>query len=286
VSDNGLLSDDEPPVFTTERTDARSPFLITCDHGSARIPRKLARLGLSEAELSTHIAFDLGVAALGRRLAARLDAFLIVHNYSRLVIDMNRPPGAPDSIVTRSERTRIAANDGLSAAEVARRTEEMFEPYHARIRAELDQRREHGRPVVLVALHTFTPVFLDVARLWHAGVLYGRDSRFAHRVLAALRSEAGLVVGDNEPYSVDDDTDYTVVVHGERRAILHVELEIRQDLLTTDDELDAWASRLASALERAAIDLPPESQARASTNAAGESDRQPHSVRSEPNQCR
>ena len=249
-----LLNSDEPSVFTTEGPHARSPFVVTCDHGGRRIPQKLANLGLGEAELATHIAFDLGVAELGRRLAVRLGAFLIVHNYSRLVIDVNRPPGAPDSIVTASERVRVAANDGLSADDVRRRVEELFEPYHARIRAELDERSARGERSVLVALHTFTPVFLNEPRRWHVGVLYGRDSRLARPVLAALRRDSELIVGDNEPYSVNDASDYTVVIHGERRGILHVELEVRQDLLATEAGLDAWAERLGTVLEEAATE--------------------------------
>jgi predicted N-formylglutamate amidohydrolase len=251
VSVSALLSDDDPSVFRVERPDARSVFLIACDHAGRAIPRKLGSLGLSEEDLSRHVAWDLGVAGLGRRLATRLDAFLIMHNYSRLVIDANRPPSAADSIVTLTERTRVAANEGLSEVDVRQRVEELFEPYHNRIREELDARAARGVASVLIALHSFTPTYMDQKRRWHAGVLYGRDSRFARPVLAALRRDEALVVGDNEPYSVSDASDYTLVVHGERRGIPHVELEIRQDLLSSDAGLDSWAERLADILKEA-----------------------------------
>jgi predicted N-formylglutamate amidohydrolase len=257
VTSEALLCDDDPPVFQIENDGGTSACLITCDHAGRAIPRKLAGLGLTADELATHVAWDLGVAALGRQLAARLDAFAILHNYSRLVVDANRPPGAHDSIATLSERTRIAANEGLSPADVRRRREEVFEPYHRRIRDELVRRRAHTCPTVLVSLHSFTPVYLGEARPWHAGVLYGRDARLARMVLDALRRDAALVVGDNAPYALCDASDYTVLVHGEQRGIPHVELEIRQDLLASESDVQRWAERLAGVLEETVPHLQP-----------------------------
>ncbi len=251
MSFDALLSEDDPPVFLIERSEGSSAFLLTCDHAGRQIPRKLASLGLSEHQLSTHVAWDLGVAELGRRLSTRLDAFLIAHSYSRLVIDANRPPGAPDSIPTLSERTRIAANEGLSSGDARTRCEEVFHPYHQRIRDELDARRARARPSVLIALHSFTPVFMDERRPWDVGVLYGRDPRLARLVRDGLRSDGTLIVGDNQPYSVSDASDYTVIVHGEQRGIPHVELEIRQDLLASASDVQSWAERLGAVLEEA-----------------------------------
>jgi predicted N-formylglutamate amidohydrolase len=251
VSCDALLSEDDPPVFLIERAQGSSAFVLTCDHAGRVIPRKLARLSLSEHELSTHVAWDLGVAELGRQLSTRLDAFLILHNYSRLVIDANRPPGAPDSIPTLCERTRIAANEGLSSSDARKRFEEVFQPYHQRIRDELDARRARACPSVLVALHSFTPVYLNEGRRWHVGVLYGRDPRLGRLVREGLRSDGTLIVGDNQPYAVSDASDYTIIVHGEQRGIPHVELEIRQDLLASASDVQRWAERLGGVLEAA-----------------------------------
>jgi predicted N-formylglutamate amidohydrolase len=255
VSLTPLLSEDDPPVFLIEHASGTSAFLLTCDHAGREIPHRLAGLRLSEHDLSTHVAWDLGVAELGRRLSARLDAFLIMHNYSRLVIDANRPPGAPDSIPALSERTRIAANEGLSSSDARRRFEEIFQPYHQRIRDELDARSARACPTVLVALHSFTPVYMDEGRRWHVGVLYGRDPRLGRLVREGLSSDGALVVGDNQPYSVSDASDYTIVVHGEQRGIPHVELEIRQDLLATESDVHGWAERLGDVLEEAVTHL-------------------------------
>ena len=248
---DALLGEGDPPVFTIENAGGSSAFLLACDHAGREIPHKLARLGLSEHELATHVAWDLGVAALGRRLSARLDAFSIMHNYSRLVIDANRPPEASDSIATLSERTRIRANEGLSTGDARARFEEVFEPYHQRIRDELDARSARACSSVLVTLHSFTPVYMGEARPWHVGVLYGRDPRLGRLVLERLRSDGALIVGDNQPYAVSDTSDYTIIVHGEQRGIPHLELEIRQDLLASESGVQSWAERLSGVLEEA-----------------------------------
>lgn len=248
-----LLGNDDPAVFQIERPRGTSVFLLTCDHAGRAIPRRLANLNLTEQELSTHVAWDLGIAELGHRLSARLDAFLIMHNYSRLVIDANRPPDAPDSIATYSERTQIKANEGLSASDIQKRFEEVFQPYHQRIGEELDARSERSCPSLLVALHSFTPVYMDERRPWHIGVLYGRDPRLGRLVQEGLlRLDSTLIVGDNQPYSVSDASDYTIIVHGEQRNIPHVEIEIRQDLLTNESDVQSWAVRLGDVLEKAA----------------------------------
>ena len=246
-----LLSPDEDAPFEVERADGPSPFVIICDHAGRRIPWSLGSLGLPEDQLVRHIAWDAGAGAVARRLGAVLGAYTICQRYSRLVIDCNRSLDAPDSIVRRSERTVIPGNQRVSADEARERAEEIFQPYHDEIQSALDQREAEGRLTVLIAMHSFTPVFLDEGRPWHAGVLYNRDARLAEPLLRALRAEGDLVVGDNEPYAAGDLTDYSIVHHGERRGLVHVELEIRQDLIADAAGQDAWAERLARLLPAA-----------------------------------
>jgi predicted N-formylglutamate amidohydrolase len=234
-----------------ERAAGTSPFVVVCDHAGRALPARLGDLGVAAADLERHIAWDIGIAEVGRKLAARLDAFLITQTYSRLVIDANRPLGSPQSIVTISENTRIPGNEGISEEAAAQRANAIFHPYHERIREELDRRAAQGQPTVLVTLHSFTPVFLTRSRSWHAGVLYNRDARLAHVLLDLLRGEPELVVGDNEPYAASEATDYALVEHGERRGLLNVEIEIRQDLIDHERGQAAWAERLARLLERA-----------------------------------
>ena len=164
------------------------------------------------------------------------------------MIDCNRPLDVASSIPEMSELTPIPGNVGLNEVSRAARVREIFTPYHERIAAELERRRQAGRATVLIALHSFTPVFKGVTRPWHAGVMYNRDPRFARRVLALLQNEPGLIVGDQEPYIVSDTTDYTIPVHGERRGLPHVLIEIRQDLIADATGQRAWARILARLL--------------------------------------
>jgi len=246
-----LLGADDPLPYTLERPDARSACLLVVDHAGHRLPTVLGDLGVPEAERLRHIGWDLGVAELGRRLSARLDAWLILQRYSRLVIDCNREPGSPHSILTRSERTDIPGNVGVSVQDAAARRAEIFQPYHDRIAEELDARAAAGRASVLVLLHSFTPVYMDDARHWHAGVLYDRDTRIGHALLSLLRAEPGLEVGDNQPYAASATTDYTLTTHGEVRGLPYVEIEVRQDLIADAAGQDAWAERLARLLPQA-----------------------------------
>jgi len=246
-----LLASDEPPPFSVSHAEGASPFFLTGDHAGKRLPRRLGDLGLPDSELQRHIAWDIGAAGLARALADRLDAFLILQTYSRLAIDCNRPVDVPSSIVTLSEATAIPGNRDLPPADAAARAAAIFWPYHDRIVAELERRRSAGRPTVLIAMHSFTPAFKGVARPWHVGVLYNRDARLARPLLDLLRGEGDLVVGDNEPYAISDDSDYGIPVHGERRGIPHVELEIRQDLIADAAGQRAWAARLARLLPAA-----------------------------------
>jgi predicted N-formylglutamate amidohydrolase len=243
-----LLAPDEPAAFQVECEQGRSSFFLTCDHASARVPRRLNSLGVSAQDLRRHIAWDIGAAAVATRLAARLDAFLILQNWSRLVIDCNRPPGSAQSIVTLSEATRIPGNESVSADEVLARQVEIFKPYHDGIQAALDLRQAQNRLTILVSVHSFTPVLHGKPRPWHAGLLYNRDHRLAAALLPILRADADLVVGDNEPYAVSDSTDYTIPVYGERRGLLHIGIELRQDLITDEAGQKQWSERLARAL--------------------------------------
>jgi predicted N-formylglutamate amidohydrolase len=225
-----------------------SPFLLVADHAGNAIPRALGRLGIAKADCERHIAWDIGIAGLARLVADALGAMLIQQNYSRLVIDCNRPPEAPTSILEVSELTPIPGNVGLSDADKAARAAAIFWPYHDRIEAELERRRQAGRPTALIALHSFTPVFKGIARPWQAALLYNRDPRLARRLLALLAEGEGLVVGDNEPYFVSDASDYTIPAHGERRALPHALIEIRQDLIADVTGLRRWAELLARLL--------------------------------------
>ena len=251
MSAAALLERDEPDPVTLENEWGDSVFFLTCEHAGRAFPRRLGRLGLPEAETFRHIAWDIGIGAVGRELSRLLNAAVILQTYSRLVIDCNRDPNVPSSIPEISESTEIPGNHGLDEAARIARIDAIFRPYHNAIAAALDRRAAADRASALVALHSFTPVFKGVPRPWHVAVLFNRDPRLAHALAELLRAEGDLMVGENEPYRVTDLTDYTVPVHGERRGLPHVEIEIRQDLITDPAGQRDWAKRLARLLPAA-----------------------------------
>lgn len=247
-----VLAADEPPACTIAKQGGLSPFVLVCDHASRRLPRSLGSLGLSPLDASSHIAWDIGALQVAQRISEQLDATLLIQNYSRLAIDCNRPPAAPDSIADCSDGICISGNENLDLASRAARYVEIFAPYHRELAGLLDQRQLADRPALLLAVHSFTPTFGGVSRPWHIGLMYRHDQRLGRSLLALLRAEDGLCVGDNEPYAIEDASDYTLPVHGEKRGIAHVGIEIRQDLIATSDGQRRWAERLARLLTRAA----------------------------------
>ncbi|WP_298243351.1 N-formylglutamate amidohydrolase [uncultured Bradyrhizobium sp.] len=257
TADQLLGEGDISPVHEVNAAGT-SPFLLTSDHYGRALPRALGDLGIPESELVRHIGWDIGIAGVADRLAKMLDAHLIAQRYSRLVIDCNRPPAAVSSIPVISEATAIPRNEGISDREREARRREIFEPYHDRIDAAIDARLHDKRPTVLVSLHSFTPVYAGVARPWHIGALYNRDTVLPHLLLKHLRGEGDLVVGDNEPYAVSDLTDYTIPVHGEARGLVNTGIEIRQDLIADQAGQQQWAERLARIFSEIEAELRPE----------------------------
>jgi len=245
---------DAPPAVTALNEGGASPFVLLCEHASNHIPGRYAGLGLPQRDLERHIAWDIGAADLARGLSRRLDAPLFLSGYSRLLIDCNRPPGAPTSIPARSEDTDIPGNLGIDAGERARREAAFFAPFHAAVARLLDRRAAEGRPAVVLGVHSFTPVFLGVPRPWLAGVLYAGAERFGRALVARLAADLGLAaVGDNEPYRIEpEEHDYTVPVHGDARGLEAALLEVRQDLIATAAEAEAWAARLVPVLAHVA----------------------------------
>jgi len=246
-----ILAPDEPTPVLARRRHGRSVYVIAVDHASRRIPRCLGNLGLSEVDLGRHIAWDIGALAVAEGVSEALDAPLVAQNYSRLVIDCNRRSDDPASVPLVSECTPIPGNVGIPEAQIAARRREIFEPYHAHLRGLLDERARAGQRTILVVQHSMTNIYMGVRREMHAAVLYDQDRRFAGCLLDALRSEAGIIAGDNEPYSGKQRIGFTSPHHGERSGIPHVEVEVRQDLVGTSAGQTEWIQRMTKALRAA-----------------------------------
>ena len=240
-----FLEPDEPSPVEIVNADGTGSAVFVCDHASNRVPRRLGTLGLDAAQLADHIAWDPGAADVARRLSAHLDAPLVLSGYSRLVIDCNRPLRNAESIAEQSAGVPIPGNRGLCSKEREIRINALFRPYHGAIGRLLDSRTK--RPSLLLSIHSFTPLLNGRTRPWHISVSYGRDRRLAALMLGALAHSGDFTVGDNKPYPIEDDVDYTIPVHGEGRALPSVMIEIRQDGIRAAADAAAWAARLADA---------------------------------------
>jgi predicted N-formylglutamate amidohydrolase len=240
---------DAPPV-AWHRPEGRAGLLLLCEHASNHVPPAFGGLGLPDAEWQRHIAWDIGALALAQALADRLDAPLAYATYSRLLLDLNRPVEAPDSIVERSEATDIPGNHGLAAAHRQWRQRRIYQPFHAAVDAKVAERRQADVPTAVLSIHSFTPSYHGQARPWHAGVIARGHRRFGDALLAGLRAEAGLCIGDNEPYAPVAGVFHSIERHAERHGLHGAMIEVRQDLIGGEAGQAEWAARLGDLLER------------------------------------
>lgn len=235
------------PVETVDGA-ADGGLLLLCDHATNLFPPGYGTLGVPESQLQRHIAYDIGVAGVTRGLAARLGAPAVLTRFSRLFIDPNRGDDDPTLIMQLSDGAVVPGNHRIDAAERARRVALCYRPYHDAVAARIDAMIAAGRPPMLFAVHSFTPVWRGTPRVWHVGILWDRDPRMAQPMMAALAREAGLVVGDNEPYvgALRGDTMHR---HGTERGLAHALIEIRQDLIGDEAGIGEWVDRLTPILE-------------------------------------
>lgn len=242
------IADDEPPAYELVNAEGRSRVVFVCDHASPAIPRRLGALGLAPKDLRRHVAWDIGAAEVARRLSRRLDAPLALPGYSRLVVDCNRPLREADAFATRSEDVVVHGNQGISDAEKAARAEAFYWPYHRALHRLVESRTGGDHVPLMVSVHSFTPVYHGERRPWHVGLHHRWDRRGAEHALRVLRADGDLHVGDNEPYPLALDEDYTIPVHAERRGLPYLLFEIRQDLIDTENGAALWAERLGALL--------------------------------------
>lgn len=245
VSTEPLLADDEQPAFEVVNPNGASNLVLVCDHASKRVPNCLHNLGLTAEQLDDHIGWDPGAAKVARILSKNLDAPLVLSGYSRLVIDCNRPTQSPQSIPVQSAGVLVPANQNITDVERARRINNLFTPYHNAINQLLDSRP--NRPTIFLSIHSFTPVLNNHQRPWNIGISFWRDNRFATLLIAALKKSGDIVVGNNEPYAIEEAFDYAIPVHGEGRGLPSAMIEMRQDGIGTDVGVAEWAERITQA---------------------------------------
>jgi predicted N-formylglutamate amidohydrolase len=226
------------------RPNGEGPFVIFCDHSSNYIAPELASLGLPAAELTRHIAWDIGSAGIAEELSIRFDSPAVLCGTSRLVIDCNRRLDASDLIPEVSDGTVIPGNQGLDGQERKRRIERWFVPYHDAIEEILGDREE----CITLSIHSMTANLAGVARPWQISLSTYKDRSLAEPLLEALRRPGDVTVGDNQPYDLDPAVDYSTPFHAMRRGLPHLQVEFRQDEVAQPEGQSRWASRFAQAL--------------------------------------
>ncbi|MBI0065564.1 N-formylglutamate amidohydrolase [Commensalibacter sp. M0134] len=242
---SSILSVNDPDPVNMINRHSISPFLIICDHAGKFIPEKLNNLGLEPNDLERHIAFDIGIKGVGKKLAKKLNATLILQNYSRLVIDCNRNPNHENLIIKISDKTVIKGNLDLSDEEKKSRVSSIYNSYHACIEQDIERRQNAQISTCLIALHSLTPQMDNIERPWHAGILHDRYPGFGLIFKKYLEQYYEFPIGDNEPYRLNEKNDYSVPCHAFGRKLLYLELEIRQDLIRSEIQQREWADRLA-----------------------------------------
>ncbi len=231
-----------------------APLVFVCDHASNRVPAEFGDLGVPAPEMQRHIAWDIGAAGVSTILAARFDAPAVLAEVSRLVIDCNRNWGDPGLILEESDGTAIPANRGLDAAARRRRWDAYHQPYHAAVAGIIEGKLAAGQRPAIIAIHSMTPAMHGVMRPWQIAMCAHTERALNDRVLAALRRNAGIMVGDNEPYNLDPREDYSIPRHAMQRGLPHLQVEFRQDEIDSPAGQARWAAIFGDALARALAD--------------------------------
>lgn len=241
-----LLGEKDPPPFEIINRNGATALLLVCDHAGQQVPRVLCGLGLGTNTFNLHIAYDIGAGAVARHLSKFLDAPLVLASYSRLLIDLNRPPDHPESMLIVSDATHIPGNKNLEEKAKNQRVREIFEPYHDAVSRILARISDTGKTPALLSVHSFSPDFGEDPRPWDIGILWNDDPRIAVPLMGLLDAK-GLNVGNNQPYS-GYDLAYTIDRHGRAAELPSCAVEINQNHLRDEDDIERWATFLREAL--------------------------------------
>lgn len=241
-----LLGNFDPAIFELINANTAAQILLVCEHAGQTVPTKLNGLGIAPEIFNQHIGYDIGAAKLTRKIAAKLNVPAILQNYSRLVIDCNRPTDQFDSIPETSDHTLISGNQNISEAHRQSRIDEIFTPFHNKISQLLDQNQYK----LIIAIHSFTPQMNGIKRPWDVGFLFRQDQQTSRRLMEYLSANhAQLNIGENQPYNIEDNSDWFVPIHGEQRHIAHSLIEVRNDHLLTQNGIDKWADIISKSIQ-------------------------------------
>ena len=251
-------NDIEPPIAARRphpavrllNAEGACPLLLLCDHATNWIPPEYGALGLSEAQLSRHIAYDIGARLVTERLSFLLDAPALFQGASRLLIDPNRTLDDPTSIAAISDGTVVPGNRMIAPQEREARARRFFHPYHRAIDEALERFAKRGVRPALLLIHSYNPVYKGKIRPWEIGFLWITENPFSRGLIEDFAAQGLWTVGDNAPYDARNGHGYTVETHIEPRRLPNALVELRNDLIATEAGAMEWADRLAEAVGR------------------------------------
>ena len=244
-----LIGPDDPPPVELCNPQGPSQLLLVCDHASRNFPAAMNKLGLDDIALDRHIAWDIGAGQVTRLLAQRFGGPAVLAGYSRLIVDYNRKLDDPTAFPEISDGIVVPGNQGLSEEDKIRRVISFYEPYHDAVAARIELALESGIVPAVISIHSFTPTFAGRSRHWKIGVLWDTDPRIPVPFIQGMAERVGAdCVGDNEPYSGRDPHDFTIDNHAETRGLPHMSIEIRQNLIDSEEGATEWAGLIGDTL--------------------------------------
>ena len=248
-AEHPLIGPDDPPPYSIYNAEGTAPILLVCDHASREFPAAMQQLGVADWVLDQHVACDIGAGMVTRHLAKRLNAPAVLAGYSRLIVDLNRKLHDAGAFIKVSDGIAIPGNLDIGDEEKEQRIQSFFNPYHDAISRQLDNFKARGIVPAFLSIHTCTPVFNNVVRHCHIGVMWDGDPRIPVPLLQQLKRRQDLRIGDNEPYTGRHPNDYTIDFHAEATGIPNVGIEVRQDLVNTPEGAARWANVLGDSFE-------------------------------------
>ncbi|WP_069300568.1 N-formylglutamate amidohydrolase [Neptunicoccus sediminis] len=242
---NSLLGPDDPTPYEVVNPNSAYPVVLVCEHAGRRIPETLGRMGLTGDDLTAHIAWDIGAEAVAQKVASQLGATLVLQRYSRLVIDCNRPPESETAMPVVSDGVVVPANQNLTPEQKRQRIDEIFTPYQTVVDEQL------GKPAcnAVLSIHSFTRSMAGQHRPWDIGFLFRNDETTSRTLASAFEAFVPAErIGLNEPYQIDDESDWFVPRHGEAKNLPHSLIEICNDQIADGEGQSRWAEWLTQAI--------------------------------------
>ncbi len=246
------LSDTTSNAAELLNGQAQSRVILVCEHASKHFPQRYNDLGLSEADKTSHAAWDPGALHLSKKLSKLLDAALVISKVSRLVYDCNRPPASPDAMRDVSEQIEIPGNRNLTQAQMRERVDTVYVPFVDLLTQTIKKR---GNAPIIVTIHSFTKTYNGYVRDTEIGIIHDKDTGLAMTMVDLAQNQSKWRVDLNEPYSQKDGVAHTLKVHGTDNGLINVMIEVRNDFLETETQIDEMARMLADLLKSSLIQI-------------------------------